>query len=268
MIVCLTERIPDLHLKNILFHSRSIASWSSQEELYQYLEPPRRKTISLRNSTDPVPSSPHVPAYVVMTPDPTALLELCLSDPSQVHVKICDFSESMIYNPDNHRKLHTPLVYAAPEILLDDVPSLASDVWAFAVLVHNIVSGDGGLFPSYHGILNEILREMVLALGKLPERWWLKWADRGQYFDDNGRWVADRKILLKISGQLIKVYPGRMDEQEKMCFEKMIRKMIAYEPRERATMNEVVKLIPDEWLTPKVHELIPRRRIRVDIHEC
>jgi serine/threonine-protein kinase SRPK3 len=135
------------------------------------LEPPRRNTISLRKSTDAVPSSPHVPVYVVITPDPTALLKLCLSDPSQVHVKICDFSEAFIHNNlANSRKLHTPLVYVAPEILLDNVPSPASDVWAFAVLVHNLMSGNGGLFPSYHGIFNEVLHEMVLALGKLPER--------------------------------------------------------------------------------------------------
>jgi len=38
-----------------------------------------------------------------------------------------------------------------------------------------------------------------------------------------------------------------MNEQQKIPFELMIRKMVAYEPRERATVAEVVELIPDIW---------------------
>jgi serine/threonine protein kinase len=136
--------------KNILFHSSSIASWFSLEEVYRYLGPPRRGTVSLIKSTEPAPSTPHVPAYIVITPDPTSLLELCLSNPSNAQVKLCDFSESFIYNSTNNRQLHTPLVYAAPEILLKDIPSPASDVWAFAVLTHVLVSGGLQLFSSYY----------------------------------------------------------------------------------------------------------------------
>jgi serine/threonine-protein kinase SRPK3 len=218
--------------------------------VYRYLAPPRRIPVSLIRSTDVAPSTPHVPAYIVRSPHPTTLLELCISDPSQVHVKLCDFSESFVYDPANNRKLHTPLLYAAPEILLSDgVPSPASDVWAFAVLIHDLISGCIELFPSYRGVLNEILYHMVLTLGKLPERWWSKWADRRQYFDDNGSWVADHEIPFKFSEQLIKVRASRMDEQEKMWFERMIRRMVAYEPSERATIAEVLKLIPDTWMT-------------------
>jgi serine/threonine-protein kinase SRPK3 len=241
--------IPDLHLKNILFYSPSIASWSSEEDVYKYLGPPHCETVTLNESTEPASSTPHAPAYIVITPYPTSLLDLCLSDPSKAHVKLCDFSESFIYSSASNLQLHTPLVYAAPEILLKDFPSSASDVWAFAVLTHLLVSGGFKLFPSYYGRLNEILREMVLTLGKFPGRWWMKWAERGQYFDDDGNLIADAKSLFKVSGQLIKVRASRMDEQEKIYFEKMIRKMVAYEPSERATMAEVVKLIPDAWLT-------------------
>lgn len=38
---------------------------------------------------------------------------------------------------------------------------------------------------------------------------------------------------------------SRIDGQEKMFFEFKIRKMVAYEPRQQAT---IVKLIPDIWL--------------------
>jgi len=40
-----------------------------------------------------------------------------------------------------------------------------------------------------------------------------------------------------------------MNEQEEMSFEWMIRKMVAYEPGERATMTEVIELISDShWV--------------------
>ena len=53
-----------------------------------------------------------------------------------------------------------------------DVPSPASDVWAFAVLMYYLVSV--GLFPSHSNCakLDEVLAEMVPSLGRLPECWW------------------------------------------------------------------------------------------------
>jgi len=241
--VSLIEHTADLHLKNILVHSPSIASWSSEEDVYTYLGPPDRCDVFLTGAEEPAPFSPHVPAYIVMTPDPTSLLKLCLSHPSQVNIKICDFSESFIYSPGIKRKLHTPAVYAAPEILLDDDPSPASDVWAFAVLVYFLVSGGCYLFPSYRSIPNEVLSSMVQSLGKFAEHLWLKWAERGQYLDESGQWVAGPKRKPIFGG-----CSGRMNEQQIIPFESMIRKMVAYEPRERATMAEVVDgLIPDTW---------------------
>jgi len=108
-------------------------------------------------------------------PTRLALLKLCLSDPLQVNFRICDFGESFIYSPGIRRKLHTPAVYSATEILLDDGPSPASDVWACAVLVYFLVSAHSFLFPSYRlgGISNEVLRPMTLLLGRLPEHLWL-----------------------------------------------------------------------------------------------
>ena len=81
---------------------------------------------------------------------------------------------------------------------------------------------------------------MMLSLGKLPEHLWLKWAESGQYFDGSGKWVAGPKSHPKFAG----VRSGRMNEQQKTSFE---LKMVAYELRERATMAEVVELIPDTW---------------------
>jgi hypothetical protein len=106
--VCLIEHATDLHVGNILFHSASIASWSSQEEVYQYLEPPcRYDDVHQCETKELGPLSPHVPEYIVGTPDPTPLLKLCLSDPTQLNIRICDFSEAFIYPRDQTQGVHT-----------------------------------------------------------------------------------------------------------------------------------------------------------------
>jgi serine/threonine-protein kinase SRPK3 len=249
IFVCLIERTTDLHVGNILFHSPSIASWSSHEEVYQYLEPPCRYNVHQGEKKEPGPLSPHVPEYIVGTPDPTSLLKLCLSDPTQLNIRICDFSEAFIYIPGINRKVYTPAVYAAPEILLDDCPSPASDVWAFAVLF-NFLLTCCHIFPSvqFRDQSNEVLRHMVVVQSKLPERLWLKWADRGQYFDDNAQWVADpEKFPHRLVGRMFSIRSDRMDAAEQEIFKSMLWRMVAYEPKERPTMTEVVDLISDTW---------------------
>ena len=141
-----------------------------------------------------------------------------------------------------------PRGYAAPEVIFDENPGPPCDVWALAVLTHVLVSGGVELFPCPHGLAQEVLREMVLALGEFPERWWKRWAERGQYFDENGNWVGDNKHLSSVSGKLIKVF-NRLTERETWSFEMTIRKMVGYEPKERAVIDEVVKEIPSSWLT-------------------
>ena len=121
--------------------------------------------------------------------------------------------------------------------MLDDDPSTVSDVWACAVLVHFLVSTSCFLFPSDRSIPNEVLGSMMLSQGKLPEHFWLKWEERGQYSDESGQWVADPETLPIFAG----VCPSRVNEEQKIPFELIIRKMVAYEPRERAIVAELVR---------------------------
>jgi len=126
----------------------------------------------LRGANEPAPVLPHVPAYIVATPYPTCSAKaLSLRSLASEHQNMR--LRRVFYSPGIRRKLHTPTLYSAPEILLDDGPSPASDVWACAVLVYFLVSAHSFLFPSYRGISNEVLRSMTLLLGRLPEHLWL-----------------------------------------------------------------------------------------------
>jgi serine/threonine protein kinase len=183
----------------------------SYQDLQTYLGEPYKRPLLARDGK-PVTSTPHRPKYVVASPEPLELLQLCLSSPEAVRAKICDFGESFLWDVKPViTRLNTPCIYAAPEIIFHDHVSPAVDVWALAVLIHMVLSGGSFLFYSYYGIKQEVLREMVLTLGKLPDRWWTKWEDRSQYFDENGTFIGDRTKLPPVSGKFLKIPPHRME---------------------------------------------------------
>ena len=224
----------------------------SHQALQKYLGEPSKRLLSRRDEK-PVTSNPHEPKYVVSSPRRLALLRLCLNSPEAVRVKICDFGEAFLWDGQPVlTQLHTPAVYAAPEVILHDHVSPAVDVWALAVLMHLVLSGGSFLFISAYGIKKEVLREMVFTLGKLLDRWWTKWEDRSEYFDENGLFIGDRTKLPPISGQFLKISSDRMETEELEGLEKLIRMMVSYGVTHRISASEVVQLTPQSWTTTKV----------------
>ena len=237
----------DLHLGNILLRIPGIEQISHQD-LQKYLGEPRKQPLK-RWDGESVTHTPHEPKYVVKTPEWQELLSLCLSSPEEVHIKICDFGEGFLWDDKpviTH--LNTPCVYAAPEIMFHGHITPAVDVWALAVLSHMVLSGGNLLFNSYHGIRNEVLREMVMTLGKFPDRWWAKWEDKSEYFDENGTFIGDRKWLTPASGKLLKISSDRMEGEELEELESVIRKMVSYGIVDRISAAEVVRLMPESWM--------------------
>ncbi|KAF8521833.1 kinase-like domain-containing protein [Gautieria morchelliformis] len=236
----------DLHVRNILLRIPGIEQMSHQD-LQKYLGDPCKLQLS-REDGKPVTSSPHEPKYVVASPEWLALLQLCLNSPEGIRVKICDFGEAFLWDGKPViTQVHTPSIYAAPEIILHDHVSPAADVWALAVLMHLVLSG-GCFFDSPHRIKKEVLSEMVLTLGKLPDRWWSKWEDRLEYFDENGSFIGDRTKLPPISGKFLKMPSDRMEMEELEGLEKLIRMMVSYGVTDRISAAEVVQLTPQSWM--------------------
>ncbi|KAK7061247.1 kinase-like domain-containing protein [Favolaschia claudopus] len=256
----------DLHIGNILLSSTKLSILASQEEIESYYGEPEKCSLRLMpskvtthegvddDSSFP-PLAPHVPRYVIETPDPTPLLHLCLDEPEHVHVKLCDFSESSVIDPSVStapRIANIPKLYRAPEIMLGQpsIPSPSTDIWALAVLFHSLFTGGASLFYSSYGLQDELLREMVLVMKtKLPEPTWSSWASRSRFFDEEGRWIADASISESLpyhSGKFLKIREGVIDERERGLLKQMLKSMVALEPEERVTIEDVVK---SEWFT-------------------
>ena len=65
--------------------------------------------------------------------------------------------------------LNTPIWFAASEIQFQDLVGPASDIWALACVMYQILHG-GMLFPSYDQGRNMVLMEMVFTCGKFPDQ--------------------------------------------------------------------------------------------------
>jgi serine/threonine-protein kinase SRPK3 len=220
----------------------------SRQDLQKYLGEPSRRPLSRRDGK-PVTYTPHEPTYVVSSPLRLELLQLCLNSPEAVRLKICDFGEAFLWDDKSLiTQLNTPCVYAAPEIIFHDQISPAVDVWALAVLVHMVLSGGYLLFSSYHKIEKEVLREMVLTLGKLPDRWWTKWEDKSEYFDEDGTFTGDGTKLPLVSGKFLKIPSDRMEREELKELERVIRMMVSYGIMDRISAAAVVQLTPEGWM--------------------
>ncbi|GJJ15407.1 hypothetical protein Clacol_009683 [Clathrus columnatus] len=225
----------DLHMANILLHSPKISSWTSDSDFEKYLGRPMRRKLLLRGTNEIAAPSPHLPSYLVSRNGPDLLLEFCLSDPTQIRVKICDFGEASIPTmqlaPPSRG---IPLVYAAPEVIFGDPIGSPADIWALAVLIRYIISGRF-LFPSFSfsEVRKDVIRSMVLVLGKLPERWWSKWEERGECFNEDREWWKDG-----FRGELENRQEGEISQ-----FNEILKRMVKYDPGERVSINEVI-----EWM--------------------
>lgn len=118
------------------------------------------------------------------------------------------------------------MAYAAPEVIFDYKKSVASDIWALGCVLFEIVAGEQ-LFDDQFGIDDDLIKQLVQVLGKLPEKYWKAWGGRGEYFEENGESKIDEdgellavklplKELVGDIGRLEGVDYGDEDDEEVM----------------------------------------------------
>ncbi|KAF9054926.1 kinase-like domain-containing protein [Rhodocollybia butyracea] len=231
----------DLYPYNVLLYTDALSSGSSHEDIERYLGKPK-KTIFQTCDTAANPSDsfdPHAPRYLVRNYDPVALWNHCFSDCSYLHVKIADFGEAFIWSPDDP-EIHNSRcarVFAAPELLFENKASFASDIWALGI-VNNLLSDGDVPFDSHNVVLN-----MIHWLGPIPSRWYNEWSGRS-LLDPPGSeaWIKATQYKeshnwLRIRNEHVKADLAKGD--------KIIRRMLEYEPEMRASAQEAVELFDD-----------------------
>ena len=94
-----------------------------------------------------------------------------------------DFGEAFYTGPEGGicKTIGTPPYFAAPEIQLRDTLTPVCDVWSLGCLFYTLFNSDYIFIPD-RLFYRDILLDLTICFGKLPDQWWGLWKDRGEYY--------------------------------------------------------------------------------------
>ncbi|KAF8994832.1 kinase-like domain-containing protein [Cyathus striatus] len=236
----------DLHTGNVHFYTPELENASFADVKRIYREPFIRPI----KYGDNVTPSLHCPTTIVRALQVYCVADVCLSRYGDIHVKLCDFSESFLYapdcKPDKPLRFNMPFQLQAPEIIFHDMvcPTPSMDIWALGALMYMILNSNHHPFALPHN-KDQLLIYMAYFLGKFPDKWWTTWAERALYFDENGFCQA-HKLMVPFVGINMKTEQN-ISAEEADAFISLLYRMFRYVPEERIDAEEVVRLIPSGW---------------------
>jgi serine/threonine-protein kinase SRPK3 len=173
---------------------------------------------------------------------------------------LSDFGE--FFNP--HKALRfsskTLPLLQPPEARFSDEPlSFASDIWTLACTIWEIF-GQRPLFEAFFATDDRVTMEQVEVLGILPPEWWRKWSRRLEWFNEEGefdlkpetsrghdgvRRTWDQRFDYCIQEPRAEAGLETVTEEERRAFEAMLRSMLIFRPKERATAQQALH---SEWM--------------------
>lgn len=164
---------------------------------------------------------------------------------------IADYGTSFIVSQASPPTLHTPALYAPPEDFFNEpiIQPKAADIWTLGVNL-----GERPLFETFAWDRDDIVAEMINTLGQPPVRWWNSWVKRSEFFEEDGSWVADfRRIstpaFQRLHQRLWDMGRGKTEQTcewdvaggELRALEDLLRAMLAFEPTERPTADQILR---------------------------
>ena len=243
----MTHSALDIHMKNIAFKLPNIDSWPV-EKVYEHCGVPETQEII---RYDGKPLGPEVPPYAVFPTIFHGSGNLRLSE-----ISILDFGEAS-FATEPRPKWHTPILLQAPEALLGEPVGQSADIWAFACTVFALFN-NASLFRGYMPNSDEVLSEIIDALGPPPKRYWEKWEQRVYYFEEDGTKKTEnltesyrevKPLVARIRSMRSRPPAAReaeqVDEEEMAELQKLLERCLRYEPEERATAEEILRM---DWI--------------------
>ncbi|CAA7268662.1 unnamed protein product [Cyclocybe aegerita] len=235
----------DLTTSNVLFRvAGNVQDWSDREVYLNFGQPETEKIATCDRS----PPGPHAPVELVAPIEGAYLTNSAIL---QEDVLLIDFGQAFS-------------ISRPPKARFEGKIGLPSDIWSLACMIFEIRAGFP-LFEAFLGGDDEVLKEIVATLGKLPEPWWNAFENRHCWFDENGTVKASelqqtmlpaektsiRQKLASIGAQdeppvtgsdgpMMEPLGSRLDNTEIQLLGDLLEKMLRYRPQDRITMGEVV----------------------------
>ncbi|PWY87302.1 kinase domain-containing protein [Aspergillus sclerotioniger CBS 115572] len=255
----------DLHLGNVLLRLLPSLQRMTTKHLYDKIGEPTKAPVARCDGAPldyGVPSELIIPLWLGLGSDEITLIDS--------PILITDFGEAFDPSVTKTFSCHTPHLLAPPEAFFagpetDSHISFPADIWTLACSIWDVL-GSAPPFEVFVPDLDSVTREHVETFGKLPDRWWRKWANRDNWFDEDGsknvkeelrqlysnsarNW--DQRFLASIRGTRQRASRaeetdfGFLEQDEERAFGDMIQSMLVLEPAQRATIADVVRC---EWM--------------------
>ncbi|CAG8909924.1 unnamed protein product [Penicillium egyptiacum] len=109
------------------------------------------------------------------------------------------------------------------------------------------------IFSNEYVTDDEMVSQHIDVLGPMPTSWLGRWEGRGEFFDQDGRpregrWVwpeFEQSFKDGVQHYRRKLEKGEFGEEETQAILNLIRRMLAFQPQERPTIEEV---LDSEWM--------------------
>lgn len=168
-------------------------------------------------------------------------------------VKIYDYGTSFLPATESFPQLYTPPLFLPPEDFFQEPITLSADIWTLGLSLYEVL-GERTLFESFSDDREDILAGMVSTLGQLPPRWWNKWENRKDFFEQDGSWTDSiQRIYTPVSrplhqrlwdmgrGETPETCEWSVEGGEMRALEELLRAMLAFEPEKRPSAQQLMK---------------------------
>lgn len=146
---------------------------------------------------------------------------------------------------------HTPPAFREPEAKFEPQSPLGypSDIWSLSTAIWEIV-GMKAIFSTDIVPEDEITAQQVDVLGPMPADWWRRWKGRSSFFEADGcptesykgnRWPALQESFEVGVQKWRRKVGDEIGEDEKTALLDLMRRMLAFRPEERLTVDEVLE---------------------------
>ncbi|KAJ5704292.1 kinase domain-containing protein [Penicillium malachiteum] len=174
-----------------------------------------------------------------------------LHDPE---IMISDYGTAFIVEKTPSSTLYTSALYSPPEVLFNEpiTRPTAADIWTLGISLYEIL-GERPLFETISSDPGDVIGDIINTLGRPPERWWDSWVRRSELFKEAGSWVDNFSRISTpefrpLRQRLWEMGRGETDQTcewdvaggELDALEGFLRAMLAFEPAERPTVNQLL----------------------------
>ena len=156
----------------------------NDDEIYRQFGVPQTTTIE---RIDGCTASAEAPSYSGMP----AQMAIDGHEIDDSNIMISDFGEAWFNDMEKRDTLQTPVLYLPPEATFEkSTIGQPADIWTLACTVYEIM-GERPLFEGFMPDKDDIIAEILSALGPLPQQWRDSWPARNEFFHENGSWRSN-----------------------------------------------------------------------------